>query len=111
MPPDTTSPSDRGAERWQQRSTSAAGRPLSRNKTTGSLQMRRASGFCLSSSAQAAMYQALRMNIVGLPKCWPTNPIWLRQETLLAYAGGENYTPVVQPTIVTGTEYGQDSCV
>src|SRR5215510_14296764 len=69
MPAGTTSPIDNGAERWQQRSTRAAARPSpSRKRTTGSLQMRRASGFCPTSSAQAAMYQALRMNIVSSRK-------------------------------------------
>src|SRR5690242_4643493 len=86
MPSGTTWPSDNGAERWQQRSTSAAGRPpASRNSTTGSLQMRRASGLSVSSSAQAAMYQALRTNIVGLP--------WGCAETLSAYACSGNSTP------------------
>src|SRR5258708_36201648 len=71
MLPATTEPSDSGAERWQQRSTNAAGWPRwSRNSTTGSLQMRRASGFSWSSSAQAAMYQAFRINMAGLlSKC------------------------------------------
>jgi hypothetical protein len=37
--------------------------------------MRRASGFCPSSSAQAAMYQALRMNIVSSRKICPTRTL------------------------------------
>jgi hypothetical protein len=56
-----------GADRWQQRSASAAARfARSRNSTIGSSQMRRASGSAPSSSAQAAMYQALRSSIGGL---------------------------------------------
>src|SRR5512143_1216161 len=67
MLPATTDPSDSGAERWQQRSTNAAGWPRwSRNNTTGSLQIRRASGLSRSSSAHAAMYQAFRINMAGL---------------------------------------------
>src|SRR5204862_7779604 len=67
MPLSTRLPRCSGAARWQQRSSSAAALPaLSRNSTTGSLQMRRASGAAPSSSAQAAMYQALRTNIRGL---------------------------------------------
>jgi hypothetical protein len=43
---------------------------LSRNKTIGSLQMRRASGRAPNSSAQAAIYQALRSSMaVFLGKC------------------------------------------
>ena len=58
-----------GAPRWQHMSSRAAARPCrSRNSTTGSLQMRRASGVAPISSAQAATYQALRMNM-ALPPC------------------------------------------
>src|SRR5260370_1795446 len=64
MPASTTLPRCSGAARWQQRSASTAALPLaSRNSTTGSLQMRRASGAAPISSAQAAMYQALRSSI------------------------------------------------
>ena len=54
-------------------STCPAGRRLrswrSRNSTTGSLQMRRASGVSPISSAQAATYQALRMNMAVSSCC------------------------------------------
>src|SRR5579863_10514176 len=75
MPSSTTVPRLRGAERWQQRSASAAARPsLSRNSTIGSLQIRRASGVSPSSSPHAAIYQALRANMLqppcGLVPAW-----------------------------------------
>src|SRR5437763_4304791 len=55
-----------GAALWQQRSASAAAWfALSRNSTSGSPQIRRASGSAPSSSAQAAIYQALRSGIGG----------------------------------------------
>src|SRR6266567_7438151 len=67
MPASTTLPRCSGAARWQQRSASTPTLPApSRKRTTGSLQIRRASGSPPTSSAQAAMYQALRSSIGGL---------------------------------------------
>src|SRR6516162_7266378 len=69
MPASTMLPRCRGAARWQQRSASAAALPEAvRNSTTGSPQIRRASGLSLSSSAHAPIYQALRSNILDLPQ-------------------------------------------
>src|SRR5258708_35478202 len=67
MPVSVTVPSDNGAPRWQQRSSSAATSPRPfRNRNTGSLRSVRAKGLSASSVAVAATYHAFRTNMCSL---------------------------------------------
>ena len=76
--------SDSGAERWQQRSSSAAALPgLVAEQHDGLVADAAGQRLVLSiSSAQAAMYQALRMNMASLPRRMApsTSPSPLRGE-------------------------------
>src|SRR6185437_13072241 len=66
----STAPSDSGAARWQQQSSSAPTSPLAlRNSTTLSLRRVLAIGLSVSSWDHSAVYQPLRRNISLTPRC------------------------------------------